>query len=117
MYHVLINKFIIMSLQRTSLENYTLLLVFLEKMRNTRFTPKGFLKKIRPYCKTEHLKYKILHIRVRGSKLGISIQIENDCFVIRQNQSIHEFIFYCDTRDTSSKSLLGKLLKHKLLIY
>ncbi len=114
---VIINKFIAMSLKRTSLENYTLLLVELEKMRHTKFTPKKFLKKITPFCKTEHLKYKILHIRIRGSKLGISIHVEKECFVVRQNQSLHEFIFYCETSNSSIKTLLTKLLKHKLLIY
>ncbi len=102
-----------MALKRSSLENYTLLLVELEKMRNTAFHPKTFLKKIRPFCKTSHLKYKWLFIRIRGSNVGISIQIQSDSFVIRQNQSIHEFTFYC----TSQKMLIGKLLKHNLLTF
>lgn len=102
-----------MALKRTSLENYTLLLVELDKMRNTAFRPKTFLKKIRPFCKTSHLKYKWLFIRIRGSNVGISIQIESDCFVIRQNQSMHEFRFYC----SSQKILIAKLLKHNLLTF
>lgn len=100
-----------MSLKRSSLENYTLLLVELQKMRHTKFKPKTFLKQIRPFCKTEHHAFKLLYIRVRGSNLGISIDIQKDCFIVRQNQSLHEFIFYCD----SSKHLLTKLLKHNLL--
>lgn len=100
-----------MALKRSSLENYVLLLVHVDSMRLTKFNAKTFLKKIRPFCKTEHLAHKILHIRVRGSKVGISIHIEKDCFIIRQNQALHEFIFYCD----SCKTLLRKLLKHNLL--
>ncbi|PWB22552.1 hypothetical protein DCO46_16875 [Flavobacterium sp. HTF] len=100
-----------MALKRSSLENYVLLLVHVESMRTTTFNAKTFLKKIRPFCKTEQLAHKILHIRVRGSKVGISIHIEKDCFIIRQNQALHEFIFYCD----SCKTLLKKLLKHNLL--
>ena len=100
-----------MALKRSSLENYTLLLVELEKMRNTAFHPKTFLKKIRPFCKTSHLKYKRLFISIRGSNIGISIQIQSDCFIIRQTQSVHEFIFY----STSQKILISKLLKHNLL--
>lgn len=100
-----------MALKRSSLENYVLLLVHVDLMRLTKFNAKTFLKKIRPFCKTEHLAHKILHIRVRGSKVGISIHIEKDCFIIRQNQALHEFIFYCD----SCKTLLRKLLKHNLL--
>jgi hypothetical protein len=100
-----------MCLKRDSLENYTLLLVELQKMRHTTFKAKAFLKQIRPFCKTEQIGYKLLHIRVRGSKVGISIDIQKDCFVVRQNQQLHEFIFYCD----SSKTLLIKLLKHNLL--
>jgi hypothetical protein len=104
-----------MALKRTSLENYTLLLVELEKMRNTPFRPKTFLKKIRPFCKTEHLKFKWLFIRIRGANIGISIQVQSDCFIIRQSKSVHEFIFYCETSKSSSKNLLNKLLKHNLL--
>lgn len=104
-----------MSLKRSSLENYTLLLVELQKMRHTKFKPKTFIKQIRPFCKTEHLGFKVLHVRVRGSKLGISIHIKKDCFIIQQNQSLHEFIFYCETSLSSSKNLLNKLLKHNLL--
>ena len=102
-----------MALKRSSLENYTLLLVEIEKMRNTAFKPKTFLKKIRPFCSTSHLKYKWLFIRIRGANLGISIQIQSDCFIVRQNQSVHEFTFYC----TSHKMLIAKLLKHNLLTY
>lgn len=100
-----------MALKRTSLENYTLLLVYLEKMRFTTFKVKAFIKSLRPFCKTEQLGYKILFIRIRGSNVGISINIEKDCFVVRQNQQLHEFIFYCE----SSKTLLSKLIKHNLL--
>lgn len=106
-----------MSLNRTSLENYTLLLVELEKMRYTKFNAKSFLKQIRPFCKTEHLNFKRLSISVRGSETGVSIIVENDCFIVTPNQAIHEFIFYCDTVNTSAKYLLNKLLKHKLLTY
>ena len=100
-----------MALKRTSLENYTLLLLELEKMRNTMFRPRTFLKRISPFCKTSHLKHKVLFIRIRGANLGITIQIKSDCFVITQNQSLHEFTFYC----SSQKNLLSKLLKHNLL--
>ena len=100
-----------MALKRTSLENYTLLLLELQKMRDTAFKPKTFLKKIRPFCKTSHLKYKVLFVRIRGSNIGISIHVQDDCFIIRQNQSCHEFIFY----STSQKNLITKLLKHNLL--
>lgn len=102
-----------MSLKRTSLENYTLLLCDLEKMRHTVFHPKTFLKKIRPFCQTSHLKYKWLFIRIRGANIGISIQVFSDCFIIRQNGCLHEFTFYC----TSQKMLISKLLKHNLLTY
>ena len=102
-----------MSIKRDSLENYTLLLVEVQKMRYTVFNSKTFLKKIKPFCKTEHIGFKVLHIRVRGSKLGISIHVKKDCFIVQQNQSLHEFIFYCD----SAKILLQKLLKHNLLNY
>ncbi|MEP7095260.1 MAG: hypothetical protein ABI793_14455, partial [Flavobacterium sp.] len=84
-----------MALKRSSLENYVLLLLYVDSMNFTKFKPETFLKKIRPFCKTEQLAHKILHVRVRGSKVGISIHIEKDCFVIRQNQALHEFIFYC----------------------
>ncbi|MDD5151435.1 MAG: hypothetical protein PHC28_13335 [Flavobacterium sp.] len=100
-----------MSSKRDSLENYTLLLLEVQKMRHTTFKAETFLKQIRPFCKTEQLGFKVLHIRVRGSKLGITIHIKKDFFVVQQNQALHEFIFYCD----SAKSLLGKLLKHNLL--
>lgn len=102
-----------MAHKRTSLENYTLLLIELETMRNTKFHPKTFLKKVRPFCKTSHLSFKWLFIRIRGSNIGISIHIQADCFIVRQNQSLHEFTFYC----TSQKSLISKLLKHNLLTY
>ncbi|RUT68761.1 hypothetical protein D0817_19285 [Flavobacterium cupreum] len=101
-----------MALKRSSLENYVLLMLYVDSMSFTKFKPKTFLKKIRPFCKTEHLGFKILHIRIRGSNLGISIDIQKDCFVVRQNHALHEFIFYCD----SCKVLLKKLLKHNLLI-
>lgn len=100
-----------MSSKRTSQENYTLLLVELLTMRNTRFFPKTFLKKISPFCQTSHFKHRLLFIRIRGSNVGISIEVQSDCFVIRQNQSLHEFTFYC----TSQKNLITKLLKHNLL--
>lgn len=102
-----------MSKKTTSLENYVLLLVEIEKMRYSVFNSKTFLKRIRPFCKIEHIGYKILHIRIRGSKLGITIHIKNDCFIVQQNQSLHEFIFYC----SSAKILLQKLIKHNLLTY
>jgi len=38
-----------MALKRSSLENYTLLLVELKKMRHTNFNAKTFLKKINQY--------------------------------------------------------------------
>lgn len=101
--------------KRSSLENYTLLLLEVEKMRHTTFKAKTFLKQIRPFCKTEHLGFKVLHIRVRGSKIGISIHVEKDCFIVRQNWAVHEFTFYCVTAESSSKRLLVKLLKHNLL--
>lgn len=104
-----------MALNRSSYENYTLLLLAFDKMRFTKFTTKSFLKWIRPFCKTEHIGYKILHIRVRGSKLGISIHIKKDCFIVQQNHQLHEFIFYCETAESSGKYLLQKLLKHNLL--
>jgi hypothetical protein len=104
-----------MALKRSSLENYVLLLKYVELMRHTTFKPKTFLKKIRPFCKTEHSAFKILHIRVRGSNIGITIHIEKDCFIIQLQHRLHEFIFYCNTNEISSKYLLGKLLKHNLL--
>lgn len=100
-----------MCIKRDSLENYVLLMDYVLKMRSTSFNSKTFLKQIRPFCKTEQLGFKILFIRVRGSKLGITIYIKKDCFVVQQNQALHEFIFYCGT----SKYLLTKLLKHNLL--
>ena len=100
-----------MALKRSSLENYVLLLLHVDSMRLTNFKPETFLKTIRPFCKTEHLGFRILHIRVRGSKVGISIRIKKDCFVVTQNHALHEFIFYCD----AGKTLLQKLLKHNLL--
>jgi len=106
-----------MTLDRSSLENYTLLLVELEKMRYTKFNAKTFLKQIRPFCKTEHLSFKRLNISIRGSNKGLTIHVKKDAFIVIQNHAIHEFIFYCDTQNTSSKYLLNKLLKHKLLIY
>lgn len=100
-----------MALKRTSLENYTLLLVELTKMRHTDFQAKTFLKKMRPFCKTSHLKHKTLFVRVRGSNIGICIQVQDECFVVTQSYSVHEFVFYCK----SHKTLLSKLLKHNLL--
>lgn len=100
-----------MALKRTSLENYTLLLVELTKMRHTEFQAKTFLKKIRPFCKTSHLKYKLLFVRIRGSNIGITIKVSEDSFTVTQSFSVHEFTFYCD----SMKTLLSKLLKHNLL--
>lgn len=100
-----------MALKRTSLENYVLLLKHIEQMRFTKFKPKTFLKKIRPFCKTEHLALKRLCIRIRGSNIGIIIQVQKDCFVVTQNGCVHEFTFYCE----SDKTLLQKLLKHNLL--
>lgn len=100
-----------MALKRSSLENYVHLLVFVDSMRQTKFNAKTFIKKIRPFCKTEQLGMKILRIRIRGSKSGITIHVEKDCFVVTQNHCLHEFIFYCD----SCKTLLKKLLKHNLL--
>ncbi len=100
-----------MASKRDSLENYTLLLLEYEKMRFTSFSAKAFIKRLRPFCKTEHLNFKVLFLRVRGSKLGITIHIKKDSFIVQQNQALHEFIFYCD----SAKTLLGKLLKHNLL--
>jgi hypothetical protein len=104
-----------MALKRSSLENYVLLLQHVESMRLTTFNAKTFLKTIRPFCKTEHLKFKLLHIRVRGSNIGICINVKKDCFVVTQNGLLHEFIFYCDTSLISSKYLLLKLFKHNLL--
>lgn len=104
-----------MALKRSSLENYVLLLKYVEQMRITKFKPETFLKKIRPFCKTEQMALKTLHIRIRGSNVGISINIEKDCFVIQLQHRLHEFIFYCDTAEISSKFLLNKLLKHNLL--
>lgn len=100
-----------MASKRDSLENYTLLLQEYEKMRFTPFNAKAFIKRMRPFCKTEQINYKVLFLRVRGSNLGITIQVCKDSFVVQQNQKLHEFIFYCD----SAKTLLGKLLKHNLL--
>jgi len=100
-----------MALKRSSLENYTLLLVELTKMRHTDFQAKTFLKKMRPFCKTSHLKHKILFIRIRGSNIGITIKVCTDCFIVTQSFCVHEFIFYCN----SHKTLLSKLLKHNLL--
>lgn len=104
-----------MSLKKSSHENYVLFLNMFSKMRLTPFTAKSFLKKVRPYCKTNHLNYKILFIRIRGSNSGITIEIKNDCFVIRQNSSLHEFIFYSDPKQYTSKQLIFKILKHNLL--
>lgn len=104
-----------MALKRSSLENYVLLLQHVELMRLNTFNAKTFLKSIRPFCKTEHLNFKRLFIRVRGSNIGICINVKKDCFVITQQGLLHEFIFYCDTAVVSSKYLLVKLLKHNLL--
>lgn len=101
-----------MALKRSSLENYTLLLVELNKMRHTDFSAKTFLKKMRPFCQTSHLKHKMLFIRIRGSKIGICIKVCTDCFIVTQSYCVHEFIFYCN----SQKTLISKLLKHNLLI-
>jgi len=100
-----------MSLKRSSLENYVLLLLYIDKMNYTKFKVSTFLKNIRPFCKTEHLAFKRLHVRIRGSKVGICIQVHKECFVVTQNGSVHEFTFYCETQ----KTLLKKLLKHNLL--
>ena len=100
-----------MALKRSSLENYTLLLVELNKMRHTNFNAKTFLKKMRPFCKTSHLKFKTLFLRIRGSNIGITIRVCTDCFVVTQSFCVHEFIFYCN----SQKTLITKLLKHNLL--
>lgn len=104
-----------MSIKREPLENYVLLLDLVLKMRDTPFKPKTFLKTIRPFCKTEHSNFRMLHIRVRGAKLGVTIEIKKDCFIVCQNRLIHEFIFYCNPLESSSKLLLTKLLKHNLL--
>lgn len=102
-----------MSKVRTSLENYTLLLVELQKMRSTIFKPRAFLKKIRPFCRTSHIGFSVLFVRIRGANVGITIHVKSDCFIVQQNGSLHEFIFYC----TSQKQLITKLLKHNLLTY
>ncbi len=104
-----------MSIQRTPLENYVLLLHLVENLKHSSFKPKKFLKLIRPFCKTEHTNFKILHIKVLGSKLGVTIEIKKDFFLVTQNRLIHEYIFYCNPLETSCKSLLLKLLKHNLL--
>lgn len=104
-----------MSIQRLPFENYVLLLNLVHNLKHTPFKPKSFLKLIRPFCKTEQTNFHYLHIRVRGSKLGVTIQIKKDCFIVYQDRLIHEYIFYCNPFETSSKSLLEKLLKHNLL--
>lgn len=104
-----------MSKKRDSLENYTLLLLEFAKMRHTTFKAKAFLKQIRPFCKTENIKDKTLYVRVRGSNIGVCITVSKDSFVVTQTYNIHEFIFYCNTLESSSKYLLSKLLKHNLL--
>ncbi len=104
-----------MSIKREPLENYVLLLDLVLKMRVTPFKPKTFLKQIRPFCKTEHSNFRMLHIRIRGAKLGVTIEIKKDCFIVCQNRLIHEFIFYGNPFESSSKLLLTKLLKHNLL--
>ena len=101
-----------MSKKRTSLENYTLLLFSLQKLKPTKFTVKSFIRKIRPFCKTNNLGNKLLFIRIRGSEKGISIEIRDDCFIVCENRLIHEYIFYTEC----SKHLLIKLLEHNLLI-
>jgi hypothetical protein len=104
-----------MSFKRDSLENYVLLLSAVEKMCVTSFKPKAFIKHIRPFCKTKNIKDKVLYIRVRGSNIGVCITISKDAFVVTQSYNVHEFIFYCNTSESSSKYLLSKLLKHNLL--
>jgi hypothetical protein len=106
-----------MSKKRDSLENYVLLLSAYEKMRFTKFKAKAFIKFIRPYCKTENVKDKHLFIRIRNSNTGIHIQVKKDCFIVQKSYQLHEFIFYCDTANSSAKTLLNKLFKHNLLTY
>ncbi|WP_026713662.1 hypothetical protein [Flavobacterium daejeonense] len=101
-----------MALNRSTLENYVLLMDYVLKMRNTDFKTKTFLKKIRPFCATTYLSDKIFFCRVRGSKTGICVKRDNNSFTVTQTGNVHEFIFYTD----STKLFLQKLLKHNLLI-
>lgn len=101
-----------MAKKRTVLENYVHFLLDVEQMDYSPFKVRAFLMRIGVYCKTSQLQNKILFIRIRGSKNGITIEVGNNYFVVRQNNDLHEFHLYCE----SSKTLLEKLIKHKLLI-
>lgn len=98
--------------KHTSIEYYVLLQLELLKKRHTPFKLKPFIKSVQPFCKTSKLKDKILFVRFRGSKKGLKIEIQNDSyFVVTDSTQTYEFHLFC----TSGKSLLQKLIYHKLL--
>lgn len=100
------------SKKRTSFENYTMLLIKLETMRNTPFKYSAFIKAIQPFCETHSVKSKtIMSISIRGAKYGIWIRILDNYFVVQPAGSVHEFHFYL----SSGKSLLTKLINHNIL--
>lgn len=105
-----------MSKNRSSLENFALLVQSYEQMSNTKpFNIDNFIRQVQPFCKTSKIKHKFLFLRVRGSNVGLTIQIKKDCFIVTKSFQFFEFVFYCDTTKYPAKFLLQKLFRHNLI--
>lgn len=98
--------------KRTSHENYVLLQIYAKQMKSTEFTPNKLIRKLRPFCKTYKVSDNLFYLRLRNSKLGLSIHVCDLYAVV--TSSTNEFVSYHFHLSTC-KSFLKKLLKHNLL--